>query len=500
MSIKTEIVRITTNVSNAYDAAEQNGATMPDVKNSANLASTIATITGGEYDIQQTFVDGGTELHIFKAGGGEKLYYCEAIDYDGTILKSGWYSEGQEFELPEFPNHDNLIAQEWTATAPIVNNKIVVTSDIDAGIVYATKSGLTEFDIVLNSTTGLTVTLNINGVKNWGDGTTDTTNSHTYSTQGRYTITCDATEIISNKSQNSYISIFESYAEEGNISCVAIRLGSNVTRFGDMAWATSVEYITIPKSVTILKGNASTDVLCDSYLKTFVCHGGITQMTGIIRTYNVVLGYGLTACSRINVYGHINVPNTIQNLPQLSYLNATNIIIPGSVSSVGTLKNVSCDKLEFKEGVVSIGAMSNSGIKKIVYPNSVVSIGGITDVDVTELILPQNLTTMGVIKSCSYLQKLDIPDSITTLPNSFIGGCPSLKEIIFPKNITTIPGSVYLTQTTLNFSKCVNVVTGNVTIDCLSADIIVPDALYDQWIVSGTWSKYANQIKKASEV
>lgn len=101
MSIKTEIVRITTNVNNAYNAAEQNGATMPSVKNSANLASTVQQLvkpTGvleitenneydvtnyasvevnvesgpsGGYDIEQvTLEDGTCELKITDAAGG----------------------------------------------------------------------------------------------------------------------------------------------------------------------------------------------------------------------------------------------------------------------------------------------------------------------------------------------------------------------------------------------------------------------------------------------
>jgi len=47
MTIASEIQRIKTNIENAYDALETAGATMPATENSANLASTIATISGG---------------------------------------------------------------------------------------------------------------------------------------------------------------------------------------------------------------------------------------------------------------------------------------------------------------------------------------------------------------------------------------------------------------------------------------------------------------------
>ena len=47
MSVQTEINRIKANVSAAYTAASNMGATMPTNQNSANLANTIATIPAG---------------------------------------------------------------------------------------------------------------------------------------------------------------------------------------------------------------------------------------------------------------------------------------------------------------------------------------------------------------------------------------------------------------------------------------------------------------------
>lgn len=44
MSIANEIIRIKNNISAAYEAAEEKGATLPETENSANLASTIVTI------------------------------------------------------------------------------------------------------------------------------------------------------------------------------------------------------------------------------------------------------------------------------------------------------------------------------------------------------------------------------------------------------------------------------------------------------------------------
>lgn len=57
MSIASEITRINNNIANAYDECETKGATMPQYENSANLASTIASIPsgGGGADLSEYF-------------------------------------------------------------------------------------------------------------------------------------------------------------------------------------------------------------------------------------------------------------------------------------------------------------------------------------------------------------------------------------------------------------------------------------------------------------
>ena len=44
MSVANEITRIKTNIENAYTVSNDEGATMPQTQNSANLATTISSI------------------------------------------------------------------------------------------------------------------------------------------------------------------------------------------------------------------------------------------------------------------------------------------------------------------------------------------------------------------------------------------------------------------------------------------------------------------------
>ena len=79
MTIASEITRIKTNIENAYTALEAKGATIPDEKNSANLASTVNTITGG----------GGSS--------GETNYLGRIVTEDGVLQ---FPEESFSFSLP----------------------------------------------------------------------------------------------------------------------------------------------------------------------------------------------------------------------------------------------------------------------------------------------------------------------------------------------------------------------------------------------------------------
>ena len=78
MTIASEITRIKTNIDNAYTALEAKGATIPSEKNSANLASTVNTITGG-------------------GSSGETNYLGRIVTEDGVLQ---FPEESFSFSLP----------------------------------------------------------------------------------------------------------------------------------------------------------------------------------------------------------------------------------------------------------------------------------------------------------------------------------------------------------------------------------------------------------------
>lgn len=73
MSIASEITRINGNIASAYTAASNKGATLPATQNSANLATCIASISGG--------------------GGTSPRFGATVENFLGTVDSSGQYSE-----------------------------------------------------------------------------------------------------------------------------------------------------------------------------------------------------------------------------------------------------------------------------------------------------------------------------------------------------------------------------------------------------------------------
>ena len=116
MSIASEITRIKTNIDNAYTALEAKGATIPETKNSANLADTVATVTGG---------------------GGETNYLGRKVLEDGTLILP---SEDFTFSLPSNITKINDYALKYACYGPnhlVTVNLSNITSINNCGLDHA---------------------------------------------------------------------------------------------------------------------------------------------------------------------------------------------------------------------------------------------------------------------------------------------------------------------------------------------------------------------------
>lgn len=91
MTIASEITRIKTNIGNAYTALEAKGATIPSEKNSANLANTVDTITGGGRDFIGLPLEVTSEGVLQKQNQPLTLNVPTATSIDNNGLQYAFY-------------------------------------------------------------------------------------------------------------------------------------------------------------------------------------------------------------------------------------------------------------------------------------------------------------------------------------------------------------------------------------------------------------------------
>ena len=402
-------------------------------------------------------------------------FLVQVIDYDGTILKSERLNTGDTFTLPSQPSHTGLTFQSWSSPVTITNNAVTVTDqDITIGATYITTSGLSEFDITLTEVTGLTVTLNINGTKNWGDGTSNTSTSHTYANVGDYTITCNGSTMTTSSSSG----LFGQTGSNNNYYVKDIRFGSSITSIGNSAFLNcySLTNITLPSTVTSIDIGAFWN--CYS-LKSITIPSSITSISNSA-FYHC---YSLT---------NVTLPSSVTSIGNQAFsgcYSLKNITIPSSVTSINSGAIAGCSSLTsiiIPEGVTSIG--SNAF-------NSCYSLTNIT--------IPSTVTSIGnqAFRYCYSLTNITIPEGVTSISDNAFYYCYSLTSITIPSSLTSISsGAFYYCYSILeyDFSNHIAVPTLSSTtaFNGINAEckIYVPFSLYESWKVATNWSTYSDYI------
>ena len=270
-------------------------------------------------------------------GGGGDIGGISFIDYDGTIVETWALSDlASKTELPTTPTHDRLVFQQWNWTLEDIKTANV---EMAVGALYTTASGLTEFHIRVTKTSGLAITCNMVGNKNWGDGTEDALTSHTYANYGDYIITCDGNTIITKVMGDTAavqqtllrISIPNSVTGIGDNafnSCSALQsisIPNSVTGIGAYAFnnCSALQSISIPNSVTIIRAHAFNS-----------CYA-----LQSISIPNSVTGIGDNAFNSCYALQSISIPNSVTNIWTSTFNNCfalQSISIPNSVTNIET--------------------------------------------------------------------------------------------------------------------------------------------------------------------
>lgn len=83
MTIQSELERIGNNISSAYSALGENGATLPETQNSDNLATTVQTLPEKQDKITATGLlkGNGTTVEAAQAGTDYQAPLTAGVDY-----------------------------------------------------------------------------------------------------------------------------------------------------------------------------------------------------------------------------------------------------------------------------------------------------------------------------------------------------------------------------------------------------------------------------------
>jgi hypothetical protein len=491
-----------------------------DKINPQDFSSEILSIQTGDYNVDQIILGDECEIHITDAVLPQTTttkHCCQVIDYDGTILKEQWLADGEKFTLPDLPTHDRLIAQEFASPVDIVDNGVIVNGgDIIIGVLYTTKSGVCEFDISLTKATGLTVGFHAGGVVDWGDGTSNSSNVHTYSNYGNYTIKWNGSDLINAHKDGGYGILSFSIDKPENY-LIGFYLSDTVTSMFECFYdPLSLKYLTFSKSLTSISGA----ITCRK-VKCVTLPSRVNDVN--VSAETVVLQKGITSAKVVYTSSHISIPDTMMDLT-LTPRAAKDIYIPDSVETLKLTLSGFVDNIRFSSNLKTLSG-SLPLWKEVVLPNGIVDIPSLTCRDAEIVTIPDSVTTIGSLScdnakkvdmgkhsgstelSCRKVIELKLSENLTTLESGSLSWLECLEKLIIPPSVTTIgalPRRAYKLEL-IDFSRHTTVpYCEEANIDdyttCGQLKIVVPDNLYDTWINNSSWKNVANYIHKASEV
>lgn len=425
-------------------------------------------------------------------GGTSGEFMCTVIDYDGTVLKQEFLDAGDTFELPSAPDRtsEGLVFDGWSSPVDIVNNKVTVEDDdIIIGAIYDTSSGYSELIVEVGDGAEITLYNTLTGEKDWGDGTVDSLQKHTYANAGRYVITL----------KDNFTALDKPITDTKLLYVLKeVRVSGSVTTLNSSCFQSlEISKLMISKKVTTLGLQYVFASLKN--IKAIVLPNSITELTG----------YCFNCNNYDNKYEYIVIPNSVTKISVYTfyYTSVKNLVLPKTI--VGTIPQFSGNYT---------GCFSRMEyIRKLNIPSFMkeVSLNGLNCLEVLNF---ANDIERLILDTVS-LKELTIPDTVQTISISNldltsivvpsnariyqIRYCDSLCSVVFKGDISQegIPDSCFITNYNClkyDFSHCTRVPTlanTNAFRDINSlAKILVPASLEAEWKAATNWSTYANKI------
>lgn len=500
-----------------------------------DVANSIRTKKGTSDLIEIANFD--TEILSIPSGGGEVVSKdVNFYDYDGTLLYSYTKEEFLALEaLPNNPTHAGLTFQQCTYTLQQAQTYVTKYTYLDIGFIYKPTDNKTKLYVDLDEDTlKPTVGLYVNGsvTVDWGDGTTDTitgtnmttlrTAEHTYSAAGSYVVSLDSGSdslrfaIAGSSSSYANTLLFRDKTSQYNHSYAQsikkVELGTNVNLdtyiFNKCS---NLESIVIPEGV-IISGVSSTFQYQFANCMS-LRHLTLPSTITFLHSYCVSNNYNFkTLCFSAN-----SITSLGANV--LVYCGLTRLTLPTSVTTIDIQAfnyNNNLEVMIIPDSVTSLGknaVRSDFNLKHLYLSSLISAIDSYSMYDcrmLEHLTLPSALTTLGsyCFNYCSELKEITLPVGITVITQACFSSCVNLRTVTILGDVTQVEASAFGSTGSIriiDFTHCTAVPTldnrnafGQLNNLC---KIIVPDALYDDWIVATNWSysSIVNKIVKESE-
>lgn len=471
-----------------------------------DIANKIREKTGSTDLIKVKDLDDAI-ANIGGSSAGETGHLVRYIDADGTVLHTEYVENGGKLTPPSNPSCDPnyIIFDEWNYDV----ENYIVEQPTDVGAIYKTVDDVTYMFCRFNANTGLSPSLRITGFTSidWGDGTIDSSNSHTYAEDGEYIIKISG-DFSFNTNASDYLMGSESL--NNSLKKVYLKKGISNLTYYVFYKCNSLTHVTIPNSVTIIKDSPFKDCIG---LNTIIVPNGVSTINNLV--------YGCYALK------NASLPNGILYMEDSSVSSFSrgqifygcssleSVVIPNSVTAIGAESFDSCSSLKsiaIPKSVTTINGSAFSGcksLKSIVIPNHVTTIGDriLANCDtLKQVTLPNSIVSIpkNTFYMCRTLESVDIPNSVTEIGDYAFSTCYTLKNVTIPKDVTNIGSEAFNACKRLTdvFIECENIPSlssTNAFAECNPALILwVNDSIIEDLKVATNWSTYANIMKPLS--
>ena len=228
-----------------------------------------------------------------------------------------------------------------------------------------------------------------------------------------------------------------SYAFYNCYGLTSVTIGNSVTSIGDYAfrYCNSLTSITIPDSVINIRQYA---------------FSGCTSLTSVT-IGNSVTSIGDFAFSNCTNLTSITIPDSVINIRQYAFSGCaglTSVTISDSVKTMGSAVFLHCNVTELiiadgSKTVTPTMVQCKSNLEKVVIPNSVTTIDNAAFLDctgLTSVTIPNSVKTIGTtaFNGCTGLTNVTIPGGVTYIGSQAFADCTGLTSVTIPIGITSI--------------------------------------------------------------